>query len=179
MTKRNITKSEKTLWQFITRRDTVYNISKEDILFDVDIYADDQLQKIEETCLPDREPKRSPSPLPPLEKGKFAGVEKRQAERLKKGKLAIDAVIDLHGMTQEEAFEALMEFMHDALQREKRVLHVITGKGKNNQGALRQQFSHWLNEPVLRPFILAFDQAAPKDGGDGAFYILLKKTALI
>ncbi len=55
---------------------------------------------------------------------------------------------------------------------------VITGKGfgkGTGVGVLRSQFPNWLNTPELRPLILSFAHAQPKDGGGGAFYVYLRK----
>lgn len=111
-----------------------------------------------------------------LERGKSPGVDKRQAERLKRGRTPIDARLDLHGMTQDAAHKRLTIFIENAVASEKRAIVVVTGKGfKEGSGVLRAAVPHWLNEPRLRPHILTFEYAQPKDGGMGALYILLRK----
>jgi DNA-nicking Smr family endonuclease len=61
------------------------------------------------------------------------------------------------------------------MRRNKRMLLVVTGKGRDGVGVLRQSLPLWLNAPSIRPFVLAFDVASRKDGGEGAFYVLLKR----
>jgi DNA-nicking Smr family endonuclease len=113
---------------------------------------------------------------PPLERGEIAGVDRRQAERLKRGRTAIEARIDLHGMTLENAHRRLTGFLERAQEDGKRAVLVVTGKGvREGTGVIRAQVPRWLNEPRLRPLVLAFEYAQPKDGGMGALYILLRK----
>ncbi len=113
---------------------------------------------------------------PPLERGQVAGVDKRQAERLRRGRTEIEARIDLHGMTLEKAHRKLISFIEHAQEDGKRAVLVVTGKGvREGTGVIRAQVPRWLNEPRLRPLVLAFEYAQPKDGGMGALYILLRK----
>lgn len=122
-------------------------------------------------------PPRKP-PEPPLEHGQAAGLDKRTRLRLRRGQVEIQGVMDLHGHTQAEAHRALTGFLEGAQRAGKRSVLVVTGKGKGageGAGVLRAAVPRWLNEPNLRPMILAFSHAAPKDGGEGALYVLLKR----
>jgi DNA-nicking Smr family endonuclease len=121
-----------------------------------------------------------------LSHGVTIGIDKRQADRFRGGKLEIDGKIDLHGRSQAEAHDALHDFLHRAHRAGKRCLLVITGKGGSKigsntgggevtRGILRQAVPRWLNEPGLRRFVLAFDHARPQHGGEGALYVLLKR----
>ena len=102
------------------------------------------------------------------------GTEKN----LRQKKWTIDKKIDLHGMRQHEAETALARFIQSALRAEKRTLLVITGKGnaRTGGGVLRRSLPIWLSETDLRDHILAFAPAKSEDGGDGAFYIRLRKS---
>lgn len=121
-----------------------------------------------------------------LSHGVTIGIDRRQADRFRQGRLEIDGKIDLHGRTQAEAHDALHAFIHRAHRAGKRCLLVITGKGgvkltgmgsgdERTRGILRQAVPRWLNEPGLRRYILAFDHARPQHGGEGALYVLLKR----
>ncbi len=112
---------------------------------------------------------------PPLRHGVAPGLDKRTAQRMKQGKVSIEARIDLHGHTQEEAHRALNAFLDGAHAAGRRCVLVITGKGTRGEGVLRAQVPHWLNAPPNRSRILAFSHAAPKDGGEGALYVLLRR----
>jgi len=120
----------------------------------------------------------APSVLPELSAGAFAGLDKRTAQRLKRGQLKIEARLDLHHMTQAEAQLALNHFVTDSVTDARRTVIVITGKGLKRTGevgVLRTMVPHWLNQAPLRAHIVAFCEAAPKDGGSGALYLRLKK----
>jgi DNA-nicking Smr family endonuclease len=120
---------------------------------------------------------RLPAPPQPLERGRATGLDRRSAERLRRGQLPIDGRLDLHGLTQREAAERLAEFIAGGEAAGKRCLLVITGKGlaRDGGGILREQVPRWLNQPPNRPRVLAFDYARPQHGGMGALYVLLKR----
>lgn len=112
-----------------------------------------------------------------LELGGTPNIDRRTADRFRRGKLAIEAHLDLHGMYQDEAHAALNGFIHTSAAIGRRCVVVITGKGsgQNGSGILRRQVPRWLNEPGLRQQILSISQAQIRHGGDGAIYILLRR----
>jgi len=106
------------------------------------------------------------------------GVDRRTARSLAKGESPLDARIDLHGHTLESAARALHGFIRGAHESGNRTLLVITGRGKRTDGSvgtIRESLPHWLNGPGLRPLVLGFTAAKPRHGGEGAFYVLLRK----
>jgi DNA-nicking Smr family endonuclease len=127
---------------------------------------------------------QAPAPAKPheLTHGLSHGIDRRQAERFRKGKLAIEGKIDLHGRTQQDAHDDLLAFLRRAHAVGKRNVLVVTGKGMTTSqrkptgaGILRQAVPRWLNEPTFRALVLAFDYAEPQHGGEGALYVLLKR----
>lgn len=111
-----------------------------------------------------------------LDHGKTAGIDRRTSDRMKKGEMVIDGRLDLHGMMQDAAHSALRGFVMASSEMGRRCLLVITGKGsREGAGVLRREVPRWLNEPSLRPFVLAFSYAQPRHGGEGALYVLLKR----
>ncbi len=114
---------------------------------------------------------------PALEHGRAAGVDRRRSERLRRGQLPVEARLDLHGYTQDQAHAALGDFLGESQARSLRCVLVITGKGTTTDsgGVLRAQVPRWLNEPGNRARVLAFDYAQPKHGGLGAIYVLLRR----
>jgi len=115
---------------------------------------------------------------PALTHGSTAGVDKRTAERFIKGDMDIEARLDLHGLTREAAHTALTRFIRDAADRRRRMVLVITGKGRQSEegaGILKAEVPRWLNEPGLRPLVLSFSYAQPRHGGEGALYVFLKR----
>lgn len=108
--------------------------------------------------------------------GSYANIDHRTADKFRKGSNPIDATLDLHFMTRDEAHKALEKFIHRCHRQEKRFLLIITGKGREGQeGVLKQAVRGWLTGDDLAPFILAIDQAQQKDGGSGAYYVLLRR----
>jgi DNA-nicking Smr family endonuclease len=133
-------------------------------------------------------PEPKPKPLPELDHGTAPGVDKRTAQRLKRGRLDVEARLDLHGHTQAEAHPALDAFLAGAQSSGKRCVLIVTGKGRARQtdietgferptGVLKDMVPHWLNQAPNRARILSFTHAREADGGSGALYVLLKKGA--
>ena len=114
-------------------------------------------------------------PAPEISHGRAAGIDRRSAEKLRRGHLPIEGRLDLHGMTQEAAAARLAGFLERAESQGQRCVLVITGKGLASGGVLRDQVPRWLNLPPNRARVLAFDYARPQHGGGGALYVLLKR----
>lgn len=126
---------------------------------------------------PTLQPKpRAPEPAP-LSADGFAGVDRRTVERMRRGKLPIDARLDLHGSYQDAAQADLNAFITSCAATGCRTVLVITGKGSVSEGGgvLRRRLPDWLNQPACRPHVLAFAGARPEHGGSGAFYVLLRR----
>ena len=112
-------------------------------------------------------------------------LDRRTEEKLRKGKMSIEARIDLHGMTREIAHEALEKFIIKSWKDGLRHVLVITGKGKSKstsdewlsvgKGILKENVPYWLDGIILKPYILKYMYAQPKDGGTGALYVYLKR----
>ena len=104
--------------------------------------------------------------------------------RMKKGKLSPEARIDLHGMTLQQAHPALNRFILDSHAAGKRLVLVITGKGKSSldlgvvperRGVLNHQVPNWLQSAALRAVVLQVSKANLKHGGSGAYYVYLRR----
>jgi DNA-nicking Smr family endonuclease len=117
-----------------------------------------------------QKPKKSV--LPELIAGAAAGVDVRTVRKLRRGQMTVDARLDLHGDTQDAAYEALAGFLASAQASGSRTVLVITGKS----GVLRQMAPRWLNAAPNRARVLSFTPARPADGGEGALYVLLRKA---
>ena len=115
-------------------------------------------------------------------------VDRRTADRFRRGQMGIEARLDLHGCSKDKAYEALRAFMRQAYARGQRCVLVITGKGRTGKraadsvwladdarGILRRAVPEWLAEPDMKAYVLKVQSAQPKDGGDGAFYVLLRR----
>lgn len=103
-------------------------------------------------------------------------MDRKAFGKLRRGKMAPDARIDLHGMTQAEAHVELTDFILRSYGRGHRLVLVITGKGgPGHAGILRQQVPHWLNLPPLRSMVLQLAEAHISHGGTGALYVYLRR----
>ena len=112
-------------------------------------------------------------------------IEPKLRRKLMRGQMEIDGTIDLHGMRQTEARAALVRFVNARVNRGDRTILVITGKGLKKtdetatviveRGILRSMLPIWLNEPDLAPLISGWGASAQGHGGEGAFYVRLKR----
>ena len=102
------------------------------------------------------------------------GIQKQVFKKLKRGQYSIEAELDLHGLTREEAHQQLNEFILDIRDNGLRCVRIIHGKGygSSNRGpVIKPLVNQWLRK---RDEILAFCSARPVDGGTGAVYVLVK-----
>ena len=107
-------------------------------------------------------------------------MDRKAFTRMKRGKTSPDARIDLHGMTAEMAHTALIAFLLRAHAEQKRLVLVITGKGRSSTdgsgiGVLKRQVPHWLEQPPLRQIVLQTTEAHQRHGGSGALYVYLRR----
>lgn len=116
------------------------------------------------------------SVAPPL-----ARFDRRLKRRIARGTADIDDRIDLHGLNERDAYEALIAFLRRAVAQRARVVLVITGKGTQpgpaggQRGVLRRQVPHWLATQPLRAHVLSIEQAHVGHGGEGALYVRLRR----
>lgn len=117
--------------------------------------------------------------IPPVQGEEFIsykrdGVTNKILRKLRKGQYTIDALLDLHGLTVEEAFLAVNDFLGRCLQDDCRVVLIVHGKGHHSQGpVLKNKLNLWLRTTEK---VLAFCSATAIHGSRGAVYILLKKA---
>jgi DNA-nicking Smr family endonuclease len=184
MAKRRITEEEAALWQMVAKTAQPLRRRRKPEPAPADEAAKPSPAKARAPAAksppaPIPKPPAVPSPprAPELAHGAAIGIDKRQAERFRRGKTPIEGRIDLHGRTQQEAHDDLHAFLSRAHAAGKRCVLVITGKGVTGSktGVLKANVPRWLNEPGLRRHILAFDYAEPQHGGEGALYVLLKR----
>ncbi|AIC25193.1 Smr/MutS family DNA repair protein [Rhizobium etli bv. mimosae str. IE4771] len=104
-------------------------------------------------------------------------LEKPVKRKIAKGRLALEARIDLHGLVQSEAHVILLDFLIRAHERGLRHVLVITGKGSSmgSDGALKRAVPLWFSKPEFRYLISSYEPAAQHHGGEGALYIRLSR----
>jgi len=139
-------------------------------------------------------PPSLPDPLakPPVKKTApdLNPFDRKNVKKLKRGKIEIEARIDLHGMRQAEAHAALIRFIHGSAAMGRRWVLVITGKGSPSRaldgdrersfgetprGVLKRSVPLWLAEPEVSRLIVSFTEAAIEHGGSGALYVHLRR----
>lgn len=112
-------------------------------------------------------------------------MDSKSFGKMKRGKLKPEARIDLHGMTTAEAHPELVAFILGSQSIGRRLVLVITGKGKDRDqggpiptrhGILRHQVPQWLALPPLSQAILQITPAHLKHGGHGAYYVYLRRS---
>lgn len=105
------------------------------------------------------------------------GLAQKAKRRLSRGAMEIDGRLDLHGMSVAQAHRSLIGFVSAAVAQEKKWLLVITGKGVRGEGKLRRALPDWLASAPLADQIAEYGPSAPNHGGDGAFYLRLRRRA--
>lgn len=103
-------------------------------------------------------------------------VDRGGEKRVRRGKLEIDGMLDLHGHTLDAARAALFYFLHNARRENARAVLVITGKGAKGEGAIKRHILDWLEARDLKPLVSGFSQAHRTHGGAGALYVFLKRA---
>jgi len=199
MTRRKLTDDEIDLWQKVVQHAERLHADRENRPGD---HADPPAPK------PKPKPHRAPSAaLPHFEVGskargkppghdlkpspgrKLAGdplrMDEKAFRRMKRGKLKPEGKLDLHGMRTDAAHGALTRFILSAQASDKRLVLVITGKGKHRddpgpmpvpRGVLRHQVPQWLSIPPLAQAVLQVTPAHLSHGGEGAYYVYLRRN---
>ena len=102
---------------------------------------------------------------------------------LSKGRRRPEAKLDLHGMTLAAAERAVTRFIAEALEQNRRVVLIVTGKGTRLEGGrvfggrIRAEFPGWLERAENRARVAGVRIAHPRHGGSGAFYVLLRRRS--
>lgn len=112
---------------------------------------------------------------------RLAPLGRRERSQLSRGRIQIDARLDLHGMTQMRAHHTLFAFLQRARSEGLTFVLVITGKGRgfgaeSERGVLRRQVPHWLGLPEFRALVVGFEEAHLGHGGEGALYVRIRRA---
>lgn len=182
--KRKLSNDDRAVWRRVADTVTGLKVAKP---------AD--LDELEEAIKPIPKPQKKQvlarkSPEPPKarpkdyrDKSAFQ-LDGRMDARFTKGKLEIDAKLDLHGMTLVRARATFQHFVQENARKGARVLLVVTGKGRHisqdefhreRSGVIRQSLPSWCHEADLRHLVLKISPATKKHGGIGAYYVYLRR----
>ncbi|MFK7878857.1 Smr/MutS family protein [Roseobacter sp.] len=196
MTRRKLSAEDVALWRKVTDRTEAFDRRS---TFDPDALTPKRATKINQVQKPEfgrqnatfpqeRQAKKStislsPS-LPDMLRHAPVQMDKKTFGKMTRGKLKPEGRIDLHGMTLDHAHSALTKFILSASASGKRLVLVITGKGKNRDeggpipvrfGILRHQVPQWLSTSPLASAVMQVSEAHVSHGGGGAFYVYLKR----
>jgi len=108
--------------------------------------------------------------------GQHGNLDRRTTQRLRRGRIAIDARFDLHGHNQASAHAALLRFLARARAEGHRHVLIVTGRGTEGGGILKRSVPRWLMEPAFQRHVIAFHEAGPRHGGAGALYVALRRA---
>ena len=95
-------------------------------------------------------------------------------KNLKKKKFEPNIILDLHGHTLYSSKLLLNKFIPNCYEKNIRNILIITGKGQNNKGALKEEVPKWLNDNFLNKFLVNFTRAPKHFGGEGALIVRIK-----
>ncbi|MBN9005358.1 MAG: Smr/MutS family protein [Rhizobiales bacterium] len=177
---RALSEDERQLWESVAKQTKPlrkYQRAKSVATFVIESDAGAKSAKVSKSVSPpsasQKAVKRDVSPPP-------ATLTRRERSQLSRGHKDIDARIDLHGMTQSRAHQALLRFLQQACGDGFTFVLVITGKGRttgpeSERGVLRRQVPQWLGLPEFRSLVVGFDEAHIGHGGQGALYVRLRR----
>jgi DNA-nicking Smr family endonuclease len=175
--RRDLSDEEQELWTTVTRSVPRLRRKKpKPISEETAGEAKPAAAKASRPSKPQKTPKRiAPhwAPEAPL----LAPLERRLKQRLARGTQAIDSRIDLHGLTESQAHDALLRFLRSSQIKGAKVVLVITGKGRlgREHGVLRRAVPLWLKLPEFRVAVVGFEPASVGHGGEGALYVRVRK----
>ena len=97
-----------------------------------------------------------------------------QSKFFKKKRFKPDSILDLHGYTLYSAKLLLQKFISNCYEKNIRNVLIITGKGQNNKGALKEEVPKWLSDKSLNQYVVSFNVAPSQFGGEGALLLRIK-----
>ncbi len=177
---KNKEKEDQDLWEFVTRDVTPLDNKP----------TKSHTKEVRVAAKKPPPQKHNKTPCPPVNAQTQAlprsnETDRNTAKKLKRGQIAIDARIDLHGLSQSKAYASLKTFIKNAYALNMKCVLVITGKGTPRHGntpladqkfgVLKTQVPRWLDESEFGTYILKYEWAKQKDGGEGALYVLMRK----
>ncbi len=112
--------------------------------------------------------------LPPIERYSFVKSQLSNFNRKEKRTFCPERTFDLHGLTRKEAFQSLIRFFVNCQQNGVRKVLIITGGHALRNSTIRASFQKWINESFGN-FVVKCSVSQIPHGGEGAFYVVLRK----
>ena len=101
-------------------------------------------------------------------------LDSKIKKQMRSNKLTFDAIVDLHGKTEIQAYEIIKNFIKDSYLNNLKTIIIITGKGLNSKGKLKLKTPLWLKSDGLSKYVVGFEIMPHNKGGDGALFVKLK-----
>ena len=101
-------------------------------------------------------------------------LDNRIKKQIKSNRLHLDAIVDLHGETEVQAYELIKNFVKDCYFNNFKSVMIVTGKGPNSKGKLKLKTPLWLKSEELSKYVVGFETMPHNKGGDGALFVQLK-----
>ncbi|KQV72956.1 Smr/MutS family protein [Rhizobium sp. Root1220] len=177
---RKLSTDERVLWGKVARSTRPMQ-GKQGQLTELDIFLAAEQAEIDKVAAPKSGSEVIFQTVVPATPRAPSGVhhpfERPVKRKIAKGRLALEARIDLHGLVQSEAHIMLLEFLMRAHDRGMRHVLVITGKGSSlgSEGALKRAVPMWFSKAEFRFLISSYETAAQHHGGEGALYVRLSR----
>ena len=101
-------------------------------------------------------------------------LDNKIKKQIKNNRLNFDAIIDLHGKTEVQAYESIKNFIKNCYSNSSRSIIIVTGKGPNSKGKLKLKTPLWLKSEELSKYVVGFETMPHNKGGEGALFVQLK-----
>lgn len=175
---RELKTEERILWGKIARTTRPMHGRMEDLLEFETIAAEEPEPALGSGTGALKAGEKAGTQAPQKPSGQHHPFEKPVKRKLARGRLALEARIDLHGLIQSEAHGLLLDFLVHAHERGLRHVLVITGKGSSmgSEGALKRAVPLWFSKPEFRYLISSHESASAQHGGEGALYVRLSRA---
>ena len=101
-------------------------------------------------------------------------LDSKIKKQIKSNRFSFEAIIDLHGKTEIQAYESIKNFIKDCYFNNFKRIMIITGKGPNSKGILKLKTPLWLKSENLSKYVVGFETMPRNKGGEGALFVQLK-----
>ena len=101
-------------------------------------------------------------------------LDSKIKKQIRSNKLTFDAILDLHGKTEIQAYEIIKNFIKDSYLTNFKNIIIITGKGLDRKGKLKLKTPLWLKSEGLSKYVVGFETMPHNKGGEGALFVQLR-----
>lgn len=169
---RDLTEDERILWNLVAR---TANPLKGKALPPPEAATEEPVAAKQPAAAPSSAP--SAVKTPAQDRRQIHHLDRVTQKKISKGRLVLEARIDLHGLRQDEAYGLLLSFLNRAHASGIRYVLIITGKGRSSasDGVLKRSVPSWFATGPFRPLVSGYEDAARNHGGEGALYVRLRR----